>query len=1059
MFFNSLKSFLATFVTLGLDLLRAFPGRMIPLSIGAVLIGLIYPAPLVILAYTATLLLSEQTSVTFSLLGSTYTLQWSTMLAVGILGMVGVYLTRLAIGIGTLRVLDRWQPDLFKRLVNAASDADSLQAKRPRIGAPVKVLHGWAGRLAQAGTQIGLFFTYGLHSVAVLIVLTGILVAINWKFFGLFLISCVVMLPFYGMAFSSVRDTRTGISDKIKAAQIPLKAMVGDVYPHKDAFDYTVDEENFIGLRTVSAQHKRLLFVQLVAASHIGAVIAAFIALREFMQVGAGISLILVTVAFFYLRTGAGFVQFLSHLTRNYENIYLLRNNLYPAKKTASGDAFKLDIEDAQPIYLSPGDFVQVRGQVPSDPVQRQPIASALTPSNRGARYLRTWDENAMDHLKTTVGPQAFVISADDFEALPGELSSAHIWFVYGTFAKAWQAKAHIVRSTVGISSLETMKRPTIDIRASQTTETASASMASAPQTPVSTSDIRNAFPTREGAFLQSYPDSPIGLSHRSVMLGIMQVPEIDYPAVIRFRAATVAPKSEKALASHIPDALKNRPAGVCVATFYVFDAADLPDDLKMPPSGKAVHALKFRLDEEATDICLPLRESLPDQAAFFVYVDRQVRDSFYVETPQIISRSKTLTFDGVDRMGILTYTTQKTDLSKTWRQDGNRLIVTWLEREFWMDAPDGLNLSSIDPRKIEAANILLFDNCEYLVFGCQRAFVDPKFRAFSEEISNQSFAASNVLLAYSTGEDSTAALALLPRDITVPFHTKRAYRHYRTAAGHRIDLGERSLEEAALARVPDCVIVENTLETIGLSVGTTHGFRDNFGYGAVGLLLADHFGANTIAFGSVMEQVYLRSGNDFTDVYNYLPSRLNRYSELLRYAGVFFSAPTGFLSEVLTNKICQNVRDELIAVPCPKTDAAGQPCGTCFKCFRKTRLEGGTTLPPHEHVSNLLKKRPLKSATSVVIAAQRAGYDGGEFAEYMGEDLSHFERYFGTGLEQLVPHNLHAPLRETLASHGIEPMSDEDEIKVRNIAKTFSPATFDEKRAFPEPRQASTAH
>ena len=82
--------------------------------------------------------------------------------------------------------------------------------------------------------------------------------------------------------------------------------------------------------------------------------------------------------------------------------------------------------------------------------------------------------------------------------------------------------------------------------------------------------------------------------------------------------------------------------------------------------------------------------------------------------------------------------------------------------------------------------------------------------------------------------------------------------------------------------------------------------------------MLADHLDAGVLAFGSVMEQVFLRSGNLYTDVVALARSSYNSLRRLLEGAGLFFALPTGGCSEVLTTRIADEGRFRAIAISCP---------------------------------------------------------------------------------------------------------------------------------------------
>ncbi|MGH8826264.1 MAG: DUF6395 domain-containing protein, partial [Jiangellaceae bacterium] len=230
----------------------------------------------------------------------------------------------------------------------------------------------------------------------------------------------------------------------------------------------------------------------------------------------------------------------------------------------------------------------------------------------------------------------------------------------------------------------------------------------------------------------------------------------------------------------------------------------------------------------------------------------------------------------------------------------------------------------------------------------------------------------------------------------------------------------------------------------IGLRAGQRHGYAHGFGYAAIGLLLADHVGAGILAFGSVMEQVFLRSGNVYTDVVRAQASSFNTLGRTLRTAGLELALPTGGCSEVITERVAATGRYAGLAISCPRPGPRGEPCGTCFKCFRKLRLEGVANLPePDGQVLKVLDTYPLKSATSVVFASQRAGYSYPSIERYLDADLGFLERYYGYAIEHMLPVHLRGPVQAELAALGIRQMSSSDEHDLRSVARVFWPEKF----------------
>ena len=65
-----------------------------------------------------------------------------------------------------------------------------------------------------------------------------------------------------------------------------------------------------------------------------------------------------------------------------------------------------------------------------------------------------------------------------------------------------------------------------------------------------------------------------------------------------------------------------------------------------------------------------------------------------------------------------------------------------------------------------------------------------------------------------------------------------------------------------------------------------------------------------------------------------------------------------------------------------------------------------------------------------------------------MDTDLSFLERYHDNAIKHFVPRQLQKHVRARLAQYGIQPMSYDDEQKLRRVAETFWPEKFDPVRA-----------
>jgi len=423
------------------------------------------------------------------------------------------------------------------------------------------------------------------------------------------------------------------------------------------------------------------------------------------------------------------------------------------------------------------------------------------------------------------------------------------------------------------------------------------------------------------------------------------------------------------------------------------------------------------------------------DRYQLVLYVDRRYRGTLTLRNIRLVIGTTEY------RIGPTEHIVKPIEMTRAWRQEGSRLICASAYGEHWAEMPSGWRLDEVHPSAMAAAEWILYSGVDRLAFGVTvptPASAGPPSRQMGP----------NTLLSFSLGTDSTAAMAILPDD-TIRYYCRRPYTSYLTRTGAAVSLPDPGPWERRLAGVANLIVIANTFERIQLAAGGRHGFAHNFGYAAIGLLLAEHTDAGALAFGSVMEQVFLRSGHLFADVVALERSTFNALRRLVNSAGLFLTLPTAGCSEVLTTRIADTGRHAGLAISCPSASADGTACGTCFKCFRKLRLEGRADVPdPDESVIHALEKYPLKSATSVMYAVQRSGYRHPAVDEYRDVELGFLERYFDYAVEHMLPAHLQDHVRGELASFGIEPMTDDDELRLRTIGQIFWPESFSWSRA-----------
>jgi hypothetical protein len=458
-------------------------------------------------------------------------------------------------------------------------------------------------------------------------------------------------------------------------------------------------------------------------------------------------------------------------------------------------------------------------------------------------------------------------------------------------------------------------------------------------------------------------------------------------------------------------------------------------------PSSNETQSDPIFIDNVRTRIVLPVEAAGSGCGLKLTfYAHRNSSISYVVDDIGIICPAGIFRWDGDG------WILRSARIERQWSQERNTCTLSTTLGKFTARMPENWRLSALSMKHLQVAEHFLLSPLEQQLFGIKPYADFPEVAGKNHEAGAMSSGTVD-LLAFSAGEDSTAAVALLPES-TVKYFCKRAYASYRIASGHHIELQDFSSLEAAISRTVNAVIIENDFEKIALSYGFRHGYRHNFGYAAIGVLLSQHFAARSISFGSVMEQVFMGSGNNYLDVARIPTSRTNMMKRVLSLVGIDICFPTGGASEVVTNKVARASPLGKYVVSCPSADASGKPCGVCFKCFRKLRLEGVYSHQPSEAVSKIFSKHPLKSATSLMYAIQKSGYRHPDTDKFLNVDLDFLGRYHEYAIETLVPAYLRDHIRQQFSRYGVQPMSVDDESKLRSIGKVFWPEKFNAIRA-----------
>ncbi len=292
--------------------------------------------------------------------------------------------------------------------------------------------------------------------------------------------------------------------------------------------------------------------------------------------------------------------------------------------------------------------------------------------------------------------------------------------------------------------------------------------------------------------------------------------------------------------------------------------------------------------------------------------------------------------------------------------------------------------------------------------------------------------------LAFSGGVDSTAALSVMPPDTHSVFLEQSAFSH-RQASRQKNSLYKK---DAALHACKELSGVGRSVDVLPCDLELIRdpvGFPVDLSNAAPLLCIADERGLDSVGWGTIAESAYRIGATGFTD---YAERRtLTRWRRIFETVALpIFNAVAG-VSEVGTSIIVRESPYGPLAQSCIR-GRIGQPCGRCWKCFRKSLLDSALSghWPSNRQLDVMfagsevrlyLNKIPLKhedvltyalgryEGTHPLMLALKRKVRGGEV------DVDWLERWYQPSLD-LVPERYRENTSQLLAGY-LEPMSETD--------------------------------
>jgi chondroitin synthase len=360
----------------------------------------------------------------------------------------------------------------------------------------------------------------------------------------------------------------------------------------------------------------------------------------------------------------------------------------------------------------------------------------------------------------------------------------------------------------------------------------------------------------------------------------------------------------------------------------------------------------------------------------------------------------------------------KKYRVSTHWNQTNSTLTFSWSDEKVFFEMPTDWDMKETHEDLFRLAHYVLVAPWDTSVLENWKPSRKPGWRPG---------------LAFSGGIDSAAAVALMPNS-TVLIYNERS--DIPGKLDHTNAL--RFFEELSQSEQREVVRVQSNHESIRMRDGKMAGFSTDYACAVQVILLADHFGLDSIGTGMPLENTYLWHGykyRDFGETWFW-----NHYSKIFEEVGLPLYQPVAGCSEIVNMQIVEQMNWTGFAQSCLRSNTPGKVCGRCWKCFRKNSLLG-IPFKLEGEIETFLAKRPLKQAASTLYSIQQGGVSekGIKIKERFPDlkpllalDFDFLNRYLPTASELLPPRYRDYTV-ERLKQYS-QPMSASDLEKLRQV-------------------------
>lgn len=272
--------------------------------------------------------------------------------------------------------------------------------------------------------------------------------------------------------------------------------------------------------------------------------------------------------------------------------------------------------------------------------------------------------------------------------------------------------------------------------------------------------------------------------------------------------------------------------------------------------------------------------------------------------------------------------------------------------------------------------------------------------------------------LAFSGGVDSTAALTLL--DGYDQLHLSYINREDVTDRVLRQQNAYQAILQVQMISGRDTLRIKTDMEKVRTILDTKPlGYSTDLCVLIGSILKAEDLGIKYLSTGMMLESTYLQRGYTYRDFLK--TDYWITHSEIFKKAGFELLFPVIPCSEVLTSKIAESGRYYGVGNSCMRSNVGGRHCMNCYKCFRKSLIQG-KLIPLNREAIAKMSEEHIKQGASLIHAYTKLRKSTGQTVDllekYEDVDYSFLEGYYEKALE-CIPKTFRASLKESLERYS----------------------------------------